>query len=418
MLSRCESKVKIQPLGLSPCQAAATAKPVPFFRIESGESERPKCHELTLPADRAQSRLLYFSIDNAIPLLPFQAPAYDGLQNLRHTKGPSPSADENALVAVDGFLFIAARQPRFVDLIPFDPLQFANVYAAVFGQLLEFEMPASILAEQSAIASGMFRALAHMYRINDGTVTKLPHPCIYREHDAEVIESALRIMRSQAACAPEWIQINHTGELFDYLRKQHPECEHFLSELERYQRSLYGDSSLGSTAANNIYHCLHQFMSQALNGAASITVDAPEKHLGITVGVITRNRASDLEEMLESLTRQVRVPDEVLVVDNGSTDYTQEVLTRFRNRLPLRCEFLERADIPAARNLVIESAGHEIVSFIDDDCISEPEWLAAVERGFLRADNIGIVGGWVRHEPAPHRSTVDNYYRVFHHSKS
>jgi Glycosyl transferase family 2 len=206
--------------------------------------------------------------------------------------------------------------------------------------------------------------------------------------------------------------------LFDYLRKRHPECEHFLAELERYQRSLYGDSSLGRTTANNIYHCLHQFMAQALIDTARITVDAPEKHLGITVGVITRNRANDLAEMLDSLTRQVRPPDEVLVVDNGSTDCTQAVLARFRDRLPLRCQFLERADIPAARNLVIENAGHEIVSFIDDDCISEPEWLAAVERGFLRADNIGIVGGWVHHEPASRRSTVDNYYRIFHHSKS
>jgi hypothetical protein len=31
---------------------------------------------------------------------------------------------------------------------------------------------------------------------------------------------------------------------------------------------------------------------------------------------------------------------------------------------------------------VIESTSNEIISFIDDDCISEPGWLAAVERGF------------------------------------
>ena len=67
---------------------------------------------------------------------------------------------------------------------------------------------------------------------------------------------------------------------------------------------------------------------------------------------------------------------------------------------------------------MLESAAHEIVSFIDDDCISEPEWLAAVEAGFLRADNIGVVGGWVIHQPAPSHSTVDNYYNLFHHVKS
>jgi glycosyltransferase involved in cell wall biosynthesis len=134
--------------------------------------------------------------------------------------------------------------------------------------------------------------------------------------------------------------------------------------------------------------------------------------------VITRNRAGDLAEMLDSLTRQRRPPDEVLVVDNGSTDRTQAVLEEFRNRLPLRCHFLEGADIPGARNLVLENAAYEIISFIDDDCISEPEWLAAIEVGFLRADNIGIVGGWITHQPAARPSAVDSYYRLFHHFES
>jgi glycosyltransferase involved in cell wall biosynthesis len=159
-------------------------------------------------------------------------------------------------------------------------------------------------------------------------------------------------------------------------------------------------------------------MYQELAGVEPVEVDSPYAHLGITVGVITRNRAGDLAEMLESLTRQVRPPDEVLVVDNGSTDRTKEVLERFRECLPIQYKFLERADIPAARNMVIESAANEIISFIDDDCISEPQWLAAIERGFLRAENVGVVGGWVHHQPAARRSTVDNYYRIFHHIKS
>jgi len=136
------------------------------------------------------------------------------------------------------------------------------------------------------------------------------------------------------------------------------------------------------------------------------------------VGVITRNRAGDLANLLDSLTRQRRPPDEVLVVDNGSTDNTQAVLEGFRGRLPIQARFLAEASIPKARNLVIEEAAHDIVSFIDDDCISAPEWLAAVERGFLRAENIGMVGGWVQHEPAARRSSVDNYYQIFHHTRS
>jgi glycosyltransferase involved in cell wall biosynthesis len=94
------------------------------------------------------------------------------------------------------------------------------------------------------------------------------------------------------------------------------------------------------------------------------------------------------------------------------------IIDRFRDRLPIRSLFLAEASIPAARNLVIEEARYDIISFIDDDCLSERGWLAAVERAFLRAENIGIVGGWVRHQPAPAPSSVDDYYRVFHHTKS
>jgi len=39
-----------------------------------------------------------------------------------------------------------------------------------------------------------------------------------------------------------------------------------------------------------------------------------------------------------------------------------------------------------------------------------------VERGFLRADNIGMVGGWVIHEPAMSPSMIDTYYSLFHHN--
>jgi len=362
-------------------------------------------------------RLLYFSIDERIPLLELRESAYRGLHRLRQSILRPPLADENALVAIEGFLFVVTRQPTFVDFVPLDPLQFANVYAAAFGDALSFKMPATVLAEQEAAADAMFRGIALLYRTNEAHITKLPYPCIYREHDAGVIENALRILRVRVANSGERIQIQRSSDLFDYLRQRHPECRDFLVELQRYRQYLYGGLT-AAEVANNVYRCLHQFMWQCLSGADRIALDPLQKHLEITVGVITRNRAGDLANLLDSLTRQRRPPDEVLVVDNGSTDNTQAVLEGFRDRLPIQARFLAEASIPKARNLVIEEAAHDIVSFIDDDCISAPEWLAAVERGFLRAENIGMVGGWVQHEPAARRSSVDNYYQVFHHTKS
>lgn len=404
--------------GHQQCHEATSVSPAPVFLRELVEQNLIDIESVSSVPIGFGPRMLYFGVSDPIPLLKLHEPAYQGILRLRKIIGQRPFNDFNALVSTDGFLFVISRQPTFVDLVPLDPLQFANVYGMVFRDSLDFEMPASVLAERQAAASTMFHALGNLYLANDNKIAKLPHPCIYREDEGEVIENALRILRAHAACGPDWALIQRPRDLFDYLQQKHPECVEFLDELDRYQHCLYGDLSLGKTEANNIYRCLHQFMYQALTGKNRIRVDPPRVHLGITVGVITRNRARDLAEMLESLTRQVRSPDEVLVVNNGSTDCTQEVLEQFRERLPIRCEFLPGANIPAARNIVIDRAANEIISFVDDDCITEPRWLAAVERGFLHAENIGMVGGWVHHQPAARRSTVDNYYRIFHHTKS
>jgi hypothetical protein len=404
--------------GHQQCQERNTVSSAPAFLSDLVEQKFIDIEGVSSVPIGFGPRMLYFGLSDPIPLLKLHEQAYEGILRLRKIIGRRPANDFNALVLTDGFLFVISRQPTFVDLVPLDPLQFANVYAMVLRDSLDFEMPASVLAEHQAAARTMFHALGNLYLANDNKIAKLPHPCIYREDEGEVIENALRILRAHAACGPDWALIQRSRDLFDYLQQKHPECVEFLNELDRYQHCLYGDLSLGKTEANNIYRCLHQFMYQVLTGQNRITVDPPRVHLGITVGVITRNRARDLAEMLESLTRQVRSPDEVLIVDNGSTDCTQEVLEQFRERLPIRCEFLPGANIPAARNIVVDRAANEIISFVDDDCITEPRWLAAVERGFLHAENIGMVGGWVHHQPAAHRSTVDNYYRIFHHTKS
>src|SRR6202030_3801357 len=62
----------------------------------------------------------------------------------------------------------------------------------------------------------------------------------------------------------------------------------------------------------------------------------------ITVAICTRDRSEVLRAMLERLV-SLRLPDgttwEVLVVDNGSTDATREIINSFEGRLPIRYVF-------------------------------------------------------------------------------
>lgn len=360
-------------------------------------------------------RLNYLPMDKPVPVLEIEKASYDGLRSAAMTLTNYGKSSESFLVQVDDFLFLMHRLPTYTDIVPLDPLIFANIYARLFRDEESFDMPVSIYEEQKMEANRMFMALAELYRKNEGWVTKLQFPVIYSEDDLPVIRDAFHRMRVFIAHF-DGVDIGSTGSLVDFLSRKHPTCGAFLNDLLDYYRHLIGENGQ-KTTANNLYRCLLQFMAQMLSGASSILIDNHRKRLGITVGIITRNRATDLQDVLESLIHQIRPADEVLIVDNGSTDNTRYVVESFRERLPISYDFVEEASIPNARNVVIENARHEIVSFTDDDCITEPEWLDAVERGFLRAENIGIVGGWVRHESAAEESMLETYYSLFHHNR-
>ena len=57
----------------------------------------------------------------------------------------------------------------------------------------------------------------------------------------------------------------------------------------------------------------------------------------VAVVVVTHNRADLLVRMLDGLAAQTHAPDAVIVVDNGSTDHTADVLAQrvARGDLPL-----------------------------------------------------------------------------------
>ncbi|MBO0687496.1 MAG: glycosyltransferase, partial [Candidatus Dormibacteraeota bacterium] len=75
-------------------------------------------------------------------------------------------------------------------------------------------------------------------------------------------------------------------------------------------------------------------------------------------------------ECLESLARCEYPNLEVIVCDDGSTDGTAEIASRF----PFRLLALPHGGLSAARNAGIRAAGGEIVAFLDADAACHPEW--------------------------------------------
>lgn len=101
--------------------------------------------------------------------------------------------------------------------------------------------------------------------------------------------------------------------------------------------------------------------------------------ISVTVVLCTRNRCRVLTELLQDLASS-RLPDskdwEVLVVDNGSTDQTRQIVEDFCARgKRFRYLFEPHAGKSYALNSGIEHARGEVLAFIDDDVRVEPDWL-------------------------------------------
>lgn len=101
----------------------------------------------------------------------------------------------------------------------------------------------------------------------------------------------------------------------------------------------------------------------------------------VSVAVATRNRRDLLAELLDSLRAQSLTSEsfEVVVVDDGSTDGTDELLASQLERggMALTVIRLEGEGPAAARNTAWSVARAPLVAFTDDDCIAAPGWLDA-----------------------------------------
>ena len=96
----------------------------------------------------------------------------------------------------------------------------------------------------------------------------------------------------------------------------------------------------------------------------------------MTVSVIipTYNRAAFLRRALQSVQNQTRQADEVIVVDDGSTDATAAVVADYSDVI---YRFQENAGVAAARNRGAQIAAGEWLAFLDSDDQWQPQKLFA-----------------------------------------
>lgn len=94
------------------------------------------------------------------------------------------------------------------------------------------------------------------------------------------------------------------------------------------------------------------------------------------------NEAEAVGRLLESLAAQSRPPDEVIIVDGGSSDGTPAVVLSHADRLPLKLQEARGANISRGRNLAVKRASGEVIASTDAGVRLEPDWLERLTAPF------------------------------------
>ncbi|MBX7245824.1 MAG: glycosyltransferase [Candidatus Sumerlaeaceae bacterium] len=110
--------------------------------------------------------------------------------------------------------------------------------------------------------------------------------------------------------------------------------------------------------------------------------------MNASIAILTCNRLALLKDCITALKPQLKLGDEIVIADTGSSDGTRQWLKS--QPPPIKAiEIDSDTDFATARNIAIRACDGEIVAFIDDDCLPPADWLANIRSGMKEADALG-----------------------------
>jgi len=220
-------------------------------------------------------------------------------------------------------------------------------------------------------------------------------------------------------------------EAFDKIRGYDDRMEVYGGEdIDFANRLRRGGTRLNwvDDEATRIYHIWHpstiqevrndpeQLRAQQLNrdimlndktyirNLSKVNIGGKAKPLA-SVAIATFNRADYLKESIDSVLSQTVQDFEVVVVDDGSSDHTQDVLSDIDDK---RVRFFKQknAGVATARNRLVSECRSDFIVVHDDDDLMLPD---RIESHFsvLTDDVVGTYGGWIDFEHETGELTIN-----------
>ena len=106
----------------------------------------------------------------------------------------------------------------------------------------------------------------------------------------------------------------------------------------------------------------------------------------ISLIITVLNEKAVMPKWFGSFAMQTAMPEEIIIVDGGSTDGTWEYLLEKKNSLPILKVLQSRGNIAHGRNVAITAAKGDKIVVTDAGCIYHPDWLRNLSNSFELRD--------------------------------
>jgi glycosyltransferase involved in cell wall biosynthesis len=134
------------------------------------------------------------------------------------------------------------------------------------------------------------------------------------------------------------------------------------------------------------------------------------KKLMLTIVIPAYNEEDYIGACLEAIASQTEAPDEVLVVDNNSTDRTAEVVAKYSFARVIK---ESQQGIVFARDRGFNAARGEIIARIDADTLLNPDWCAQLRKFFAVSPVAAVVGSCYFYDYPLRRTLHYAHYAIY-----
>lgn len=111
------------------------------------------------------------------------------------------------------------------------------------------------------------------------------------------------------------------------------------------------------------------------------------------------NEGENIERLMQTIQRQTRQPDEIIIVDGGSTDNTVAILQKYTGQLPLRVLIEAGCNISQGRNAALQAAQGDVIAITDAGVRLADDWLEKLTQPLLDDPDCTVSGGFFAADP-------------------